>query len=202
MKEATARKVKIDVKRKSPTTESKYVGSCIRPSSCPEGLRPSSVGELGEQCRSVPCNRSETQGGEGPPTNPGMSKDQDKVIEDEKGRIFTSARHRTHVTFLNHVLVKTIPDCLDYLALDDDDSSSHFSSIASGDPDVATITKAPLKGITNPFLPDPSVYKTMPKPIPQRPIHPRLVKIQCVTNAAQSSGPRMSQRTAPTTVSS
>jgi hypothetical protein len=224
MKEATAKSIKIDLKRKSPTTETRLFGSASEHSSGSfpsEESLPASVASMNHvgECSSegvFKCTLA--QSGEGRVTTPIISLEQELVTgEDDQVAIQiaspnreTYADDKVRVSFSNQVSVKTIPDCWDYLQASDEEmcpSSSSLTTIAVGSDQqqegdtlscrTDRIREVPLKTSTNPFLPDPSVYKAMLKPIPQRPIHPKQVKVQCVTNASRPTGPRISSSSGP-----
>lgn len=183
MQEATARKVKIDIKRKACGTDSTCCGSGLRSSNCCTDALPT-------------------------PTTSGLTPMQitngpDCSVMQNMSMFVSQSRRNPHVTFSNEVLVKIIPDCWDFLAGNDDNygdniDSRHLSSNNPGGQHTAAIIKTPLKGISNPFFLHPNIYKTMYKPIPERPIHPRLLKVALVTNAShtypstQTTGPCMS----------
>lgn len=89
------------------------------------------------------------------------------------GENYDQVKSKTRVSFCNEVVIQTIPDCWDYLA--------DLPRSQGDDPGEPTSsTRAPLKSEVG--IPQDS-SKTLPKPIPQRPIHPRFLKIQCVTAA-------------------
>ena len=219
-KEAAAKKINVDLKRKSPTTtESHLFGSASEntSSSAPaEDCLPSSVASTkyaGEHSSEGRFNCPVAQSGEGRVTNPIISNEQEHFTgDDDQVAIQIASLHspaladeKVRVSFSNQVSVKTIPDCWDYLQAMDEEMYPSSSSLANtanvsdqhraGEtPSRSTVIvrEVPLKSPMNPFLPDASVYKDMLKPIPQRPIHPQQVKVQCVTNSSRPTGPRMS----------
>ncbi len=220
MKEATAKKVKVDLKGKSPTTtESHLFGSAsesISSSTPAEECLPSSVASTmhaGEYSSEGQFNCTVAQSGEGRVTTPIISNERDFFTgeDDQVARQIASpnsaalADDKVRVSFSNQVSVKTIPDCWDYLQAMDEDMYLTSSSLTNTtnvsdqqeegenlSSSTVIIREIPLKSPMNSFLPDPGVYKDMLKPIPQRPIHPQQVKVQCVTNSSRPTGPRMS----------
>lgn len=101
-----------------------------------------------------------------------------KCSEHTRDHIIAKKAHSSScVTFCDEVLVKTIPGCLDFLDLEDDiiggealeqrRQTMHLSSSSSSAP---------------PYFVNTSYhYQTMPRPVPQRPLHPRLLKVRCST---------------------
>jgi len=132
---------------------------------------------------------------------------------DRSKSVQTTHSDGSRVTFSEEISVKTVPDCWDYLMGQGEetvtsvkDSSSPLPSAKDNRQDMTTtttsetidtteeLTEAPFRGPSSPFLSDPTrIYSTIVKPIPQRPIHPQRMKVQCVTNALQTNeeGPRM-----------
>lgn len=82
--------------------------------------------------------------------------------------------HSNCVTFCDEVLVKTIPGCLDFLDMEDDD-------ILGGEA-LEQRRRAMQSSSSVPYFVNTSHhYQTMPRPVPQRPLHPRLLKVRCST---------------------
>ena len=79
------------------------------------------------------------------------------------------------VTFCDEVLVKTIPGCLDFLDMEDD--------VIGGEAlEQRRQTMRSTSSSSVPYFVNTSYhYQTMPRPVPQRPLHPRLLKVRCST---------------------
>lgn len=81
--------------------------------------------------------------------------------------------HSNCVTFCDEVLVKTIPGCLDFLDMEDD--------IIGGEALEQQRQAMRLSSSVPYFVNTSYHYQKMPRPVPQRPLHPRLLKVRCST---------------------
>lgn len=79
------------------------------------------------------------------------------------------------VTFCDDVLVKTIPGCMDFLVMGgSSDDTIRRESLHDN-------RQQPRARAFRPSFVNTYHYQTMPRPVPQRPMHPRLMKIRCCT---------------------